>query len=786
VLPFGRGLRGLRRGAWVSALVLGALVCASVVGIQSAASQLQANDKQVRICHATASTTNPYISETPAIANNGDLQGGHLDHTGPVFPAADWGDIIPPYDYVDVLGNPQIFPGYNWTPEAQAIWQNGCNAGQKPVTPILECVSVETGGAFLAHFGYDNPNSTAIVAPFENVITPSPPGGGQPTVFQPGRVKDAFQVGSAGGAITWTLTGTTVTASADSKPCQGSITITKALHPSDDDGLFNLEINGATAGGAKAVSGGGTTGTIAVSAGSHTVGESPATGTTLADYVVQIVCASDGKVVAQGTTATVTVPVRHGDDVLCTITNTRKAGLKPLVPVLECVVFRSSAPEQAVWGYRNDNDFPVTLPIAATNSFAPTPEDRGQPKVFEPGTWTGIFETPFGSATTLTWTLAGQSASASSSSPRCTSVIQLRKVVAPAGDPGAFNLLLNGRLLATGGNGTNAGPYTIGVGEGTVSETAAAGTNLADYESTVSCSRNGTVEVSTTGTSVDGEVANGDFVVCTFTNRRLTGPPTPLPPDPPLPLPPITPPDPPPGPPTPQPPSEHVDLAITKTAKPTTAVLGQNITWTVTVANASSVPASDVNVVKVSEHAYRSKLISVAPSQGTCTLTECNLGRLAPGASATITAVTQATQVGVILNVVRVGSEEQEDDYLNNTASNIVRVVAPFRPPQQVVCRTLGAAPQVLRPGTTSIVLVKARSRFGTPVAGVVVHARGPGVAGRAKTDARGIARFTVTPTHAGFVAFRGALRTPAARGPVCATFLAAIKGGGVAGSVTG
>ena len=52
---------------------------------------------KVRICHATSSSTNPYASPEPAIANNGDLHGGHLDHTGPVYPADNWGDIIPPY-----------------------------------------------------------------------------------------------------------------------------------------------------------------------------------------------------------------------------------------------------------------------------------------------------------------------------------------------------------------------------------------------------------------------------------------------------------------------------------------------------------------------------------------------------------------------------------------------------------------------------------------------------------------------------------------------------------------
>jgi hypothetical protein len=86
----------------------------------------QPNAKKVDICHATSSQKNPYVSEAPAIANNGDLNGGHLDHTGPVFPGQGWGDIIPPYTYVDAAGASQVFPGYNWSPEGQAIWQEGC------------------------------------------------------------------------------------------------------------------------------------------------------------------------------------------------------------------------------------------------------------------------------------------------------------------------------------------------------------------------------------------------------------------------------------------------------------------------------------------------------------------------------------------------------------------------------------------------------------------------------------------------------------------------------------
>jgi uncharacterized repeat protein (TIGR01451 family) len=85
---------------------------------------------------------------------------------------------------------------------------------------------------------------------------------------------------------------------------------------------------------------------------------------------------------------------------------------------------------------------------------------------------------------------------------------------------------------------------------------------------------------------------------------------------------------PPPTPPTAPTPSDQVDLAIGKTATPTTVVLGQNITWSITVRNASSVAANDANVVKVSERSYRTTLISLTPSQGTCTSTGCDLGDL--------------------------------------------------------------------------------------------------------------------------------------------------------------
>jgi hypothetical protein len=180
------------------------------------------------------------------------------------------------------------------------------------------------------------------------------------------------------------------------------------LHPSADPGRFNLEIDGATAGGAAAVGDGGTTGTIAVSSGQHTVGESAASGADLTKYFTQIVCRNGDTVVATATVASVPVPVGKDEDVVCAITNTLKSEAKPLVPLVECVVFRNGTPDTAVWGYRNDNGFGVQLPVGVSIGFAPAPPDRGQPTTFEPGAWTGVFETSMNGAATLTWSLAGQ------------------------------------------------------------------------------------------------------------------------------------------------------------------------------------------------------------------------------------------------------------------------------------------------------------------------------------------------------------------------------------------
>ena len=356
----------------------------------------------------------------------------------------------------------------------------------------------------------------------------------------------------------------------------------------------------------------------------------------------------------------------------------------------------------------------------------------------------------------------------------------------PANDPGVFNLQVNGTTIITGPNGTTTGPLTVGIGEGTVSETAGPGTSLGDYSSKVDCTRNGQPAVSVPGTKVDGAIANGDVVVCTFTNTRTAPLPVPLPPIPPIPPPPTDPPIPVP------PPAPTVDLSVRKTATPAIAVLGHTISFRITVTNLSPVDAADVNVVRVSERSYRLKVLSITPSQGSCAQDSCNLGRLTPHGSATITVVAQGRAVGRALNVVSVSSEEQETDYLNNTASALVRITDPPSEAKKaavkaaaatLACGTLTVGPRALQAGATSIVLAQARTRFGKPLPGMPVIAEGSGVRLRVITDRRGIAHLAVTPNATGLVHFRRARLTQSA-GTHCRTLLGVL--GSRRTSVTG
>jgi uncharacterized repeat protein (TIGR01451 family) len=226
-------------------------------------------------------------------------------------------------------------------------------------------------------------------------------------------------------------------------------------------------------------------------------------------------------------------------------------------------------------------------------------------------------------------------------------------------------------------------------------------------------------------------------------------------------------------------PTPLLDLVVTKSVEPTTVAVGGRLTWTMTVTNRSAVAAADVNGLKVDDpRSYRTRLISLRTSQGTCRPYTCDLGRLARGASATVTAVTEATQVGVVVDIVRVGSEEVESNYRNNVAAALARVIGPLTPPVGLgVCRTLTAEPRVLQNGRSSVVRVMARNRVGRPLSRVFVRVLGPGVDQRALTNADGIARVSFTPRRVGIVHFVGGQRVLAGGRSRCRTLLGVLSG---------
>ena len=115
------------------------------------------------------------------------------------------------------------------------------------------------------------------------------------------------------------------------------LTVTKALRPRNDPGLFNLQIDGVTK---KAdARDRESTGPQRVSAGNHTVSETAGTGTDLANYKASINC---GTTTACQPCTSLPVALSQGEAITCTITNLglpRLTICKTLVPAGDAGLF---------------------------------------------------------------------------------------------------------------------------------------------------------------------------------------------------------------------------------------------------------------------------------------------------------------------------------------------------------------------------------------------------------------------------------------------------------------
>jgi uncharacterized repeat protein (TIGR01451 family) len=132
-------------------------------------------------------------------------------------------------------------------------------------------------------------------------------------------------------------------------------------------------------------------------------------------------------------------------------------------------------------------------------------------------------------------------------------------------------------------------------------------------------------------------------------------------------------------------------LSVGVAVWPTPVLVDSNLTYTVTVLNSSSAPATGVKLTNTLGSTLT--FLSATPSQGSCSQSgnevTCDLGGLAAGASATITILTRGNVVGSVTNVARVYGNEVDAEPLDNTLVTITEIFSAYVP-DLVVVDTVG------------------------------------------------------------------------------------------------
>jgi hypothetical protein len=77
----------------------------------------------------------------------------------------------------------------------------------KDITPIVECVWVETNGSRTVVWGWNNPSTSTVHIDYgnKNKMSPGADNGGQPEDFLPGRKLNAFVTNVPGTSASWRL-----------------------------------------------------------------------------------------------------------------------------------------------------------------------------------------------------------------------------------------------------------------------------------------------------------------------------------------------------------------------------------------------------------------------------------------------------------------------------------------------------------------------------------------------------------------------------------------------------
>jgi uncharacterized repeat protein (TIGR01451 family) len=126
-------------------------------------------------------------------------------------------------------------------------------------------------------------------------------------------------------------------------------------------------------------------------------------------------------------------------------------------------------------------------------------------------------------------------------------------------------------------------------------------------------------------------------------------------------------------------PTPAADLSLTMTDSPDPASMGSNVIYTLTVSNAGPLTATAVALTVRLDSLF--SIVSITPSQGTCGAPDavntftCNLGSIATGSTARVTAVATMPQAtGSLLSDAFVSGNEFDPNNTNNSASQVTTV----------------------------------------------------------------------------------------------------------------
>jgi uncharacterized repeat protein (TIGR01451 family) len=331
-----------------------------------------------------------------------------------------------------------------------------------------------------------------------------------------------------------------------------------------------------------------------------------------------------------------------------------------------CVVDHGNTYD-AVFGYVNDNPVDISVPLGLANNMVPAPHDRGQPTLFNPGRHDSAFTVhgvPAG--TLLAWNLSFQG----TRSVVVTSSYPIKCAVAPAPLPVVVFPLC---VRRTGGSYTavfgyvNPNQSDVYVPVGAANRTSPAppvdrgqpvvfrpGVSWAAFAvrgTPLARDVSWTVETSNEAHSASASV-----------DLARKCPTTPVDPD--------------------------VDLALDKSVKPATVVVGDRIEYTIVVRNKGTTTAQSVTVVDQPLDG-RVQLLSATSSQGRCRVrgerVVCGLGELAPGESARIVVAARTVEPGRSQDRAVVASlppDSGEDNV--DTATVSIRAAGPAARPHGV------------------------------------------------------------------------------------------------------